>query len=665
MSKEIDDIRRQFGRRSADTRREAALRLRGRSRGAHADESVALLLDALRDPDWRVRKSSMEVLIGEYPLELYIESLIGLLSLKENAEARNSAIEALVKLDKRATPYLVEAFGTPDAGMRKFIVDIIGEVADENAFPVLLGALGDEDENVKASAVECLGSIKKPSAVASLIEVLRGDDLWTAYPAAETLGKLGDKRAVPALIAALERKPLREPALRALGGVADAEALGNIVPLIKDRSKAVRQEALIAIKTLYHRGVTEREISEALSDGLGEDAVEVLLGHTQGTRAEARAAAILCLGLLKDEWAARTLLDVCSEDDCREDVKRALIYVCREKPQTLLPLTCTDNVKITRLVCEIMAEVASKEYGNVMLSFLDSKDGHVRATAALGLGRAGAQLAVEKIKDLLADPYEDVQDAAVRSLACMKEGLDIEGLLPSLKSENAVLRKNTALLLGAAGFTEAVSALEFAMKDGEASVRKAAVTALCMLDTGESARFVMNALADEDPGIRMAAAQKLGGAGREEHLKPVSLLLSDPDDMVKAAAARALGAIGSDAAVSSLVGLVSHENGFVVTAALDSLGKLGGGEAKEAIVSALSTGDDEIRRTAIKSLAGLPGTEDFILPFIKNSDWATRAAAAESLKGAASGRARGEMERALESEADPVVRKALEEAIDA
>src|SRR4030042_2291053 len=94
-----------------EVRREALENLRSRSGNSYI---INLLLSAMEDMSWRVRNTATDILFDEHPVETYIGGLIQLLYLKDNEGARNSAIEALVKLNKKATPFLIEAFNTPN-----------------------------------------------------------------------------------------------------------------------------------------------------------------------------------------------------------------------------------------------------------------------------------------------------------------------------------------------------------------------------------------------------------------------------------------------------------------------------------------------------------------------------------------------------------------------
>jgi len=630
-------------------------------KGKPPEVAVPLLLKAMEDASWRVRKTASETLTEGYPPERYVGGLIGLLSLEDNAGARNSSIETLVKLGKKATSYLLEAFNTPNRDMRKFIIDIIGEVKDRKALPLLLKALKDDDDNVRASAVEHLGQMGDPSVVDALMAILTSGDLWTAFPAADALGRIGDKKAIPALVSALSVKALREPVLKGLGHLSAPETLEHVVPFLKDTSKTIQEEAIRTIGIFYHNGVSADFICETMSRLHGPDVIDKLVPHAWSKKADVRVTAILLLGLMKDERALGPLLELYTEESLVEDVKRALIFIGRNNPGSLVPLFDTDNQYQKRFVTEVAVEVASPLYFSVFEKLLSESDGHVRAIAALGLSKIHDKRAVGPIKKLLADPYMDVQEAAITALSNLREALDVAEFVRCLKDRNPALRRNAALLLGSVSAAGCVKDLGFALKDEDVSVRQAAVQALSFLKTDESARYLVSALTDEDPNIRASSALSLGSVEGTEALEPLMLLLSDSNDTVRVSAIRSLGLLGDKRAVKPLVEILRDKNGFVVATAMESLGRLGGDDAQYALVAMLHSGDKEIRRTAITSLSAFEGTDDLVLPFLNDPDWATRAAAIEVLGRRPTDTIRAQVEKLYDREEDPAVRKVIED----
>ena len=76
-------------------------------------------------------------------------------------DLRNSAVEALERLGRLAVPVLSLHMDDDDHDVRKFVVDILGNVGDAAAVPLLIKALDDPDPNVSAAAAENLGQDRR------------------------------------------------------------------------------------------------------------------------------------------------------------------------------------------------------------------------------------------------------------------------------------------------------------------------------------------------------------------------------------------------------------------------------------------------------------------------------------------------------------------------
>ena len=642
-----------------DVRREALEQLRG----IPGEVSINLLLNAMEDTSWRIRNAAIDILIEEHPIDTYIQGLTNLLYREENAGARNSAIEALVRLNTKATPFLIEAFNTPNKDVRKFIIDVLGGFTDSRSLPLMLNALKDDDENVRATAIEHIGKVGESSVVDALITIIESDDIWTAYPAADALGRIGDKNAIPSLIRALDRKTLRVPTIKSLSLIGDPDSLKYIIPFLEDRSKVVQEEALQSIERFYQKGVSEEFLTEEIKRLIGDRVFDILISHAWSDKPDVRSSAILLLGLMKDERAYNPLLGISQEQNFAKDVKRAFAFIGKDKPETLLGLIETESLYQKRFICEVAAVIAAPVYFSTFKNMLAAEDGHVRSIAAIGLANIGDPKAIKYIEKLLSDPYEDVQEAAVEALARLSHWLPVDEFITLLRSSNPLLRKNAALILGKIGAREAVPALGFALKDGEVSVRKACIQSFSLLKTEDSIEFLILALTDEEPEIRVSSALSLGSIEGAKAFESLSLLLMDSDDSVRGAVSKAFGLLRDKRAVVPLIGLLSDKNGFVVTTTIESLSQIGGDEARASLLNMLSSGDREIRRTTIKSLSLFENIEDILVPFLRDDDWATRMAAVEVLGRRARGAIRIELEKLLDTEDDSIVKKAIEESL--
>ncbi|MEW6570174.1 MAG: HEAT repeat domain-containing protein [Nitrospirota bacterium] len=650
----MQDLERLLRDDDVEVRREALEGIKGKPHFSY----IKLLLSAMGDPSWRVRNTATDILL-EYPLDSYIDGLIQLLYCDDNAGARNAAIEALVRLNRKVTPFLIKAFKTHNRDVRKFIIDVLGGFSDERSSPLMLDALSDADENVRATAIEHIGKIKEASVVDALIRIIEADDIWTAYPAADALGRIGDKRAIPALLKALESKTLRIPALKSLSMIGEPETLKFVVPFIKDSSKTIQQEVLMSLERFYRRGVNEDFITDEIKKSVGDEIFDILTTHIWSKKPGVRMSAILMLGLLKDERAYNPLLEISQEENFEDDVKRAFVFIGRDRPESLLKLFKTDNVYQKRFICGVADIIGSLVYAPVFESLLYDEDGHTRALAAVALSKIGDLGSIEQIKKLLDDPYEDVQEAAVRALSRMGSWLSVHEFISLLRDGNPKIRKNAAAILGRIGAVEAIPALGFALKDEVVSVRKVCVEAFSMLKTEESIRFLILALTDEDPHIRASAALSLGQIKGEGVFEALSVLTSDIDDSVRVAVSKAFAMLQDPRTVKPLIASLSDKNGFVVATAIESLSKIGSSEARSALLKMLTNKDAEIVRTTIRALASFEDAEDEIVPFLKDSDWATRMAAVEVLGRRAKGYIRKELERLLDTEEDIIVKQTV------
>lgn len=642
-----------------EVRREAIESLRGKPGGT----SIDFLLSAMEDRSWRVRHTATDILIDEYPVQEYITGLIELLYRDENAGARNSAIEALVRLNKKVTPHLIKAFNTPNRDVRKFIIDVLGEYKDHRSLPLMLDALKDDDENVRATAIEHIGKVGESSVVNALIEIIEGDDVWTAYPATDALGRIGDRKALPSLIKALGKKTLRAPAIKSISCIAEPETIKHIIPYLRDSSKTVKEEVVRALARFYHNNVDEHLITGELRNELGDEALDILLQHAWSHKHDVRVSAILMLGLMQDEKVYSPLLDISQEENYAEDVKKAFVYIGKDKPESLLPLLETDSLYQKRFICEIAGRIASPVYTPIFREYLSHEDGHIRSIAAFALSKIGNPDAIKFIEPLLSDQFSDVQEAAVEALSAFVKHLSATDYISLLQNENPSLRKNAALILGKIRAYEAVPALGFALKDGNVEVRKACIEAFSFLKTSDSIKFLILALTDENASIRVSAALSLGLIGGEGVSEALSNLLSDSDDAVRVAVSKAFGMLADVHGVKLLLKLLSDKNGFVVTTTIESLSNIGGEEARSAVLHMLSHSDKEVVRTAIQALDKFDNIENFLLPFLSHDDWSTRLAAVEVLGRKFTPHVRQEFEKLVDTEEDPIVLKAVRESL--
>jgi len=663
-----DNIEKMLNAPDDEVRREAALFLREHISSVDPDKAIKMLVQALKDPSWRVRKTAADILVEAYPPESFFDYIVPLLYDPDNAGARNSAIEVFVKVGPASSVKLSEAFETDDVDVRKFIIDIAGEIAHRSMIPLLVLALKDDDENVKASAVEHLGTLKEPLVVDSLISILSENDLWTSYPAIEALGRIGDIKALPYLIEALTDRFLREPALRALGSIDGDVVVKHIVPYLADRSRAVRQVAFSALEVVYEKGVSGDYIRAEIERCHGDDAHRLIHEAAASDNNDLKMSSLMLMGVMGEVSAIEPLLKAASEGVNEDLIVRSLMHIGKRAPQELLKRIdhLSDDPIVMRTLVSSIAAMALPEFRDTLSRMLSDPDGHVRARAAEGLGSLGDPGAIPDLLEAVYDEYRDVIVSVVGALVKLKAGTRTEVLQRLSRDSSPEIRSLSVPLLADADRDEALKTVSLLLTDPSAIVRRAAVDYFDGRIDGSNDSMLLRGLTDESPDVRSAIAIRLGETRNPKYLGPLVTLLSDDVDMVRVSGCKALGLLGEHGALDPLARLLCDRNGFVVTSSIEAISRIGGKDALNMIAGMLTNPDNEIRRTAIRSLSRFQAAKSRILPYLESDDWATRYEAVKALAPYIHDSAvHDSIRKAYRSETDNVVRDAFRESLDA
>jgi len=658
----LEQLSRKLESRDAEQRREAVIDLGHTGRGA-----VPLLLGALGDTDWRVRKTAVESLVA-FGGDDVIAGLVQRLSAEDNAGARNSAIEALIQIGSAAVAPLLPLLGTDDPDVRKFAVDVLGDIRDAVAVPALLEKLKDGDENVRVAAAEALGKIRDRRAVDALIACLSASDQsWLDYAAAEALGEIGDARALGPLMAALDRSSLREPVLESLGKIGNASTLPPLISGLADPLRIVREVSVVALAAVYRKSASaDRErIVAAVRSGIQDRVLPLLdeLIDTSGGELQKAAAAVL-------GWAGRPsavpkLLSLLRSEDMEEPVAQALRSAGTVAVPQLIDRLRDDNVLVRRTAAMVLGELGRREAEDALIAMLDDENGHVRGAAADSLGRFASRKAAAPLLRLLEDEYENVQESAIRALGAIGDESVLDGLLQDFTARDAGMRRNIVRLLGRFGTERASDALAFALKDEEPDVRKAVVVALDSVRDGRALRPLLLAITDDDPEVRMLAAEALGTAGAAEAADALIPLLDDEDLWVRAAAARSLGKLGAGRYGAVLAGHLTAASDIFLLALVDVVGKAAVRDALQPLLSVADHRDPEVRKTVLGALASYDwvSVRPAVLSHLSDPHWSVRKSAADILKHRRDPATDLLLERMAAQDPDATVRQAARDAL--
>jgi HEAT repeat protein len=656
------DTERTLESSDADERRETVMGL-----AAAGTAALPLLFRALGDADWRVRKTTVEALLS-IRSESVIAGLIQALHSHDNAGARNSAMEALVQIGGRAVDALLAIVETPDPDVRKFVVDILGDIRDPRAVSALITRLGDGDENIRVAAAEALGKIRDARAVDALLACLaRSDQGWLDYAAAEALGEIGDEHALGPLLAALDRSSLREPVLEALGKIGNAGTLGPLIASLTDDLRIVREVSIVAIAAIYRKSQPQEraKIIATVRAEMNSSVVESLEEILTTSSGALQKATIALLGWTGRESSISKLFALLTEEDLVDAVARSLRRLERSSAGFLITYLTNDNALVRQTAAQVLGDMEVAVAEGPLIARLSDQNGHVRSTAAMALGRLQSRAAVAPLLTLLEDEYENVQEAAIQALAAIGDESVLENLLKDFSSRETFMRRNIALLLGKFSSERALDALAFALKDEESVVRKAVVHALGAVPDGRALRSLLHAITDDDAEVRMLAAEALGKANSPEARDALILLLEDTDLWVRAAAARSLGAIGGDIVAEVLTAHLATANDIFLLAIVEVLGALNYPKAAGPLVTLTDHADPDVRKTVLAALAGYGGAavQQTMISRLSDPHWSVRKAAIDALTRNGIGAAASLLATISESDPDATVRHAAKEAL--
>jgi HEAT repeat protein len=255
------DVLRDLGDADPEVRRLAVERIDA------LDEHEALdrLIERLGDPDWRVRKSTVQRIADRPDPDAAARKLIAALGDGENPGRRNSAVEALVAIGSHAVAVLVESCEDDDADVRKFVVDALAGIGSDAATGALCARLADSDPNVRAAAADALGAVGGAAARAALrgIAIDAAQDPLVRFSALHALDTLEEPMRASELAGVLADPMLGPAGLALLGRCEDdSSALDLLIKGLASGVRAARESSMRGVLRLAARadGSAEAEL---------------------------------------------------------------------------------------------------------------------------------------------------------------------------------------------------------------------------------------------------------------------------------------------------------------------------------------------------------------------------------------------------------------------
>lgn len=572
------------------------------------------------------------------------EAMAGLLG-SPDLGLRNRAGTVLASLGEVSVPVLVREATAGQSGVRKFTVEIMGEIRSPWVVGTLVKALRDEDLNVAFASAEALGKFPAPEVAECLIAVFR-ERRELRCPVAEALGLQADARAVPLLVEALgdpdlllqfsavnalgligspaglrplmdafrrSPDPLRHAILQAVTrltehiapGSPELDQLRDILSEVLDAAGSdeweIRRAALRILSLCPASDSSTAAVARLLGDPVEEvrqlawknlqrapvDVVPALLEVLLSGPTVGRCLATELLAAQFDSRATPALLEMTGEADerIRAAAARALGQCGgREAVAPLEALTADRDVEVRQSAARALGWMRSESSGACLRALLDDEAGEVRESALGALVLISGEQVVRGLREDLRHPRPERRRLAGVALGYIGDETVVEPLLEALAHEDAGIRQSAALSLGRLQDCRAFEPLEARMEDPEPGVRQASVDALLALDLDRAVAALEGHMHDPDPWVRYHLVSTL--SDRRHPSIPALLVraLQDPALVVTIAAAEALGRLGRVEAAGELVKLLDRPEPELVRCVIQSLTLLGGEEAKAALL---------------------------------------------------------------------------------
>lgn len=647
---------------------EVRLRVLQQLYGREDQERLDLILAALGDPGWRIRKEAVNLFIGLPHAAEHADRVVALLHDDENAGLRNAASEILIRLGASVVPLLLQEAATPDHDVRKFVLDILGDIGDEQAIPLLQRLLRDDPEaNVRAAAAENLGKLRAVAALPALIETLAEPDLLLRFSLLDALARIGAAVPVDRLIALHDERLLRKPLYDALGRIGDASAASWLLAGLQDPMRNVREAAVVALLHLAERLgdavlTTEPGISDAST-------VECLVQLLENPSLTVRRAALVLLGMCCNPARAALLCAYLDDEQLGDDVARILVASDDTVVCSLTSRWSMSTVRAKAYLAYIFAASECRSAIPLLASALEESDAFLRSVLLRAMGQLAGREEIAVIARYLADDESEVRQAAVDGLVeCSQRFRDevlacVDGALGHVDPD---VRQAAVQIVGRIDARDAGPVLLMAMKDEAPQVRRAAIFYLDGRNPAHLSALTL-ALTDEEGDVRRLAVEALSLSDDLALVEPLRLVMDDADPWVRATALRALGRLGGGAELDDLRRGLHDPVGLVTIAALETLAEQAVVLDAAELAACLGHEDDDVVLALLKLLGRLADhawLATWAERLLAHRHWHVRLVVAGLIAEHCGAAGRPLLAHRLELEEEDLVREHLRELLD-
>lgn len=664
-------------------------RRRGVAEILHSDEGdqPALLVRALGDSDWRVRKEAVGVARTLASREV-LDALVRVLGPGDNVGLRNAAVEALAGFGARAVEAVARAATELDADGRKLVAEVLAASGDAGALTVLEPMLDDSDPNVRAAAIEAIagvGALDVDRASALLERCLVGRDNLAVLGALEGLNRLGVAVGWPMLRPHLGNPLLGDAILVAAALSGHSDAAPHLARALATREGRAFRTAIRALATYVANEPVARKFARAALGVLGEGARRRLIEAARDADddTEMRRCALLVVGVLGTPDAADAVIEALADDRIASEAEEALAMLGASAILALSRRARTGAPHERAACIEQLGQIADESSRTIACqAILDATDDgapEVARAALVALARIGDEGTFGLATRWLgADAPPATRQAASLALsACAARYPEAARSLSRQIRPDAADAAVAAIIIGAlaesevAAPVEDVAFLSDAASNESAVVRRAAVEALSFFDGPSAVEAVSFALADEAPEVQIAAIRALGKM-RDSRGHPLGVphllevVKKFDDDSLGVAAIEALGNANEPSAIDVLRGVARQGAARRAVAAVEAIGRIDAPGRIDALIHALSHPEPEVVKAALLALATEerdPRAAAHVGACLDHEVWDVRRLAAELLGRRSDSAGKHLLRQRLIDEKEPLVREEIQRSL--
>jgi HEAT repeat protein len=647
-----------------------------------------VLVRALGDPNWRVRKEAVDVARSLSASKDVLSALVAVLGPGDNVGLRNATVEALASFGASAVQALALSMPELDADGRKLAAEVLARAGDPAALLLLESLFEDEDPNVRVASIEAVahvGAVDVDRAAVLLERCLLTRDTLSVLSALDGLNRLGVAIGWPLLKPHLANPQLRDSVLVAAGLSGNLEAGPHLARALASSHGRGFRTAVSALATFVASDPAARKAARSALSTLTEATRRRLVEHAlqPSDDVEDRRCALLVVGVLGTTEAAEAVIEALSDDRLVAEAEQALDML---GPAAILALArrARDGSGDDRASCvEQLGRLADEGTRAIACqAILDAAEDGTPEVVRAALG-ALAEVGDENTLGLASrwltpEATLAVRKAATDALAAAAARFPVAAaaLARDIRPDSDAAA-TAAVVIGVVSsptfdsIAEDIAFLAAAASNPSAIVRRSALEALSRFGGPAAVEAASFGLTDEVLEVQFAAIRALGRM-RDETGRPIGVapllevVRTFPGDEVGVAAVSALGDTGSSAALDVLLEVTRAGAADRAVAAVEAIGHIESVGRVDALILALSHAEPEVVKAALRVISKEdrdPRATAHVAASLDHETWDVRRLAAELLGRKLDPVTRQLLRQRLTMEREPLVRSEIQRSL--